>query len=314
MASALSTLADGGGTAVAVGGSGQPAGLNITAGNTANGQILDMSGVTGYTVRSIWNNQGLADPGVAFTTNQTTGAWSFTPATTEGAAYIIEVNILQYTTTPTVQRSLIGVYLSAQGSYRVVFPTTAITQLALVALLSASANLPSGDTNAALISNQSTTNAQGSGGPTIIALVQLVCKASGIFDWAVAASSAAAAAADVSTWTVTTQTGTGTPTYTGNTAIGVGGQFASGSAGTGIAITAGGGGELTLASLAKTIGTAAVGDTIAASGACQNVAGGTTLTPFTRGNNVFLLLKYTNSVANRAITGMSLSLRERLYA
>ena len=317
MASALFTLADGGGSAVAVGGASQPVGLNVTASNTVNGQIVDMSGVSGYMARTIWNNQGLADQtwsAANFTINQATGAFSFPAGTVEGAAYVVEVTIINYTSTPVYQRAYVGVYVSKQGGYRVAFSSAATTQQALIALLSQPATLPSGDPNAAFILNQATTNGQGSGGPTIVAAVSLVCSASGIFDYAVSASCPTAAAVDVSTWTVTAQTGTGALAFTGNTPVGQGGQFASAAAGTGIVVSSGGGGEITLGSFVKTIGTGAVGDAVCDAGALQNVIGGTTLTPFTRGNNVLLLLKYTNSVANRVVSQMKLSLRERLYA
>jgi len=316
MASSVFTLADGAGSATSVGTSSTPSGLNVTAGNTVNGQVVDMSGVVGFSARTIWNNLGLTDQVFSqsnFTINQATGAFSFPAGSVEGAAYIVEVAIVQSTLAPTVQRSLVGVYVSKQGSYRVNF-ANGMSQAAMIAALSAPFAMPSGDPNAAFMDGYSTTNAQGSGGPTLIAVAQLTCSASGIFDYVILASAAAAAAADVVTWTVTSQTGTGAVAFTGNGAAGQGCQVATGVAGTGIVISTGGGGAITHGTFAKTIGTAAVGDTVYAAGVLQNVTGSAVLTPFTRGSNVFLGLSITDSVANRVVSNISLSLRERLYA
>ncbi len=164
--------------------------------------------------------------------------------------------------------------------------------------------------NVAYAHNVATTNGMGVGGPTIVALAVLTVKASGIFDYSVVAQMSAAAATETVVWTVTGQTGTGTPTFTGNTAAGVGCQNATGAAGTPIAITAGGGGEFTLHSSAKVIGTAATGDQFSASGTLSNDAvSATAITPFARGNNVFLILKVTEGVNHPVV--WSLSLRER---
>ena len=67
-------------------------------------------------------------------------------------------------------------------------------------------------------------------------------------------------------------------------------------------------------SVATSIGTAGVGGRIASGGLLHNVAGGTVLTPFTRGNNVLLLLKVTNSATNRVVSNINMMLRERLFA
>lgn len=166
-----------------------------------------------------------------------------------------------------------------------------------------------------------TTNPEGAGGPTIVALVKTTVKASGIFLWSVSAD-AAAVAADVGTWTVTSQSGAGAVTSTGGGAPGgviegkTGSSFsalvATAVAGTGIVITAGGGGELTQYTRAETEATAGANDTVSASGIMQNsvtAAAGANV-PFGSGVNVFLVLKYTNSVANRAITSINMSLLE----
>lgn len=317
MASSLVTVQDGSATAVAVGASNQPPGLNVTTGNTITVSLTDTSGVTGWSLRSVANNLGLADPSWSVANiniNQSTGVATFT-APAEYGWFVFESEIINASTTPTTRQTFFAVYISAQGSYRVNFPATgSLTPIGLVQLMNGAALLPAGDPNLAFMTAASPTNAEGSGGPTIVALVQLVCKASGVFDWSVSGSAAAAAAADVSTWTVTSQTGTGTPTYTGNGASGVGGQVATAAAGTGIAITAGGGGSLTQYVGAKTVGTAAVGDTICATGTMHNSVSASVVTPFTRGNNVFLVLSYTNSAANRALSNLCLRLSERLYA
>ncbi len=323
MASALFTLADGAGSATAVGGSSQAVGLNVTAGNTVNGQLTDIVGVTSYSVRSIWNNAGLSDTGIVFTVNQATGAWSFPAGATEGVAYIIETTIINASSTPTVSVSRAGVYVSAQGAARVPFPTTAYTQLQLVNLMSQVASLAvMSDPNVCFITNASTTNGQGSGGPTIVAICSLVCRGSGIFDYVVSAAQPAAAAAEVVTWTLTSQTGSAAMALTGSTvaagsggtALGLGGQVASAAAGTGIVITTGGGGELTYNSQAGTVGTAAVGSAFSSVGTLQNSVSATAVTPFTRGNNVLLCLKVTNSATNRVISNINMSLKERLFA
>jgi hypothetical protein len=177
----------------------------------------------------------------------------------------------------------------------------------------AGSTLPSITGNRAWITFQITTNSQGAGGPTILALVQLVTVGSGIFRWA-AGGAAGAVAADISTWDVTSQTGTGAFTTTGGTQVtaakgnGVAESqslFASGAAGTGIVITAGGGTLQTLSTKAITVGTAYVGDKFSDSGLVYNAGA-----PFPVGSNVALSLQYTNSVANRAITSLNLYLEE----
>jgi hypothetical protein len=214
------------------------------------------------------------------------------------------------------------VYLSAQGSYRVAFPSTAQSMASLIAQLSTPATEPAGLPNMCFITNASTTNGQGVGGPTIVALCSLVCRASGVFDYVVSAAQPAAAATEVVTWTLTSQTGSAAMALTGatvaagsgGTANGLGGQFGSAAAGTGIVITTGGGGELTFNSQASTTGTAAVGQAFSSVGTLHNSASATTVTPFTRGNNVLLCLKITNSATNRVVSNINMSLRERLYA
>jgi len=169
--------------------------------------------------------------------------------------------------------------------------------------------------NRGWITDQTTSNAQGAGGPTIVALIQTTVKATGIFSWR-ASAELAAVAADVVTWTVTLQSGNGAVTTTGGTFTGTsngnaptGGLalISTGVAGTGIVITAGAGASQTLVSSGKTIGTAAVNDLFAASGlAWSNTLGA----PYTDGTNVFLCLAVTDSVANRAVSNINLSLEE----
>jgi hypothetical protein len=184
--------------------------------------------------------------------------------------------------------------------------------------------LEAGLGNYAVINQSATTNAEGSGGPTTCALVCVTAQASGIFMWYASAVSAAAAA-DVSTWSVTSQTGTGAATTTGGgaptgyfygppyieTAPASAPLVATAIAGTGIVITAGGGSSKIQYSRAQTIGTAAVDDSFSAFGIMQNslTALGARV-PFTRGSNVFLLLNYTNSVANRAVSDINLGIVE----
>ena len=316
MASALFSLSDGGGAATAVGGAAQPNGLNVTAGNVVNGQITDMVGVTGFQVRSVYNTAGLVDQNIVFTQNSATGAFSFPAGTQEGVGYVVRVDILTYTQTPAIAVSYAAVYVSAQGSMRLAFPlgsTMIQSQLnALLLTAYSTSQGPNQDPNVAFITNGSTTNAQGAGGPTNVALVQLVCKGSGVFDYMVSAS-AAGAGGDVVTWALQSQTGTGAAAYTGATAApGLGGLYASGAAGTGIAITGGGGGALTQLSQVQTVGTAAVGAAFSASGTLHNSVVATVVTPFVRGQNVFFALQLTDSATNRAVSGISLSLRERL--
>ena len=85
-------------------------------------------------------------------------------------------------------------------------------------------------------------------------------------------------------------------------------------AGTGIAITTGGGGELVLAAPAVTVGTAAVGATFSQSGLLHNSNVATVITPFARGQSVLLLLKITNSATSRVVSSISMSIRERIFA
>ena len=176
--------------------------------------------------------------------------------------------------------------------------------------------------NYAVITQGSTTNGEGSGGPTACALVCLTAQVSGIFLWWASAEVAAATAADVSTFTMTSQTGTGTPTVTGGGAPSgyfygptanplAGPETATATAGTGLVITAGGGSAKTQYVRAETLGTGSTGDSFTAVGVMQNsVTAAGTRTPFTKGNNVFLLLSYTNTAANRVLSDINLGLLE----
>ena len=182
--------------------------------------------------------------------------------------------------------------------------------------------LEAGLGNYVTIQAQAPTNSQGATAATTVALVRTTAKASGIFFWYATANAAAVAPADlINTWSVQTQTGAGAVTTTGSGAAtaGLAGPAATSisqlidtaASGTGIAVTGGGGGALTQYTRAVTLGTLAVGDTFTAWGIAQNTVTSLVRTPFTLGNNVFLLLNYSNSdAANVAITGMSMGLIE----
>ena len=181
--------------------------------------------------------------------------------------------------------------------------------------------LEAGLGNYVTIQAQAPTNSQGATAATTVALVRTTAKASGIFFWYATANTAAVAAELVNTWSGQTQTGAGAVTTTGSGAAtaGLAGPAATSisqlidtaASGTGIAVTGGGGGALTQYTRAVTLGTAAVGDTFTAWGIAQNTVTSLVRTPFTLGNNVFLLLNYSNSdAANIAITGMSMGLIE----
>ena len=177
-----------------------------------------------------------------------------------------------------------------------------------------------------------TTGAASANGHTvaanILALIVLQAKFTGIFDYLVSAEEPAAAATEVITWVVTSQTGAGAVAVTNTTTAqsqgrGSGTQPTANSiepqvnnaAGTQSVIT-GGGGELTQWSSAETIGTAGVGSKFAAGGILQNSVTDTTkapgsLVPFTIGNNVFLILKITNSATDRVVQSINMYLAER---
>jgi hypothetical protein len=170
--------------------------------------------------------------------------------------------------------------------------------------------------NRGAIWDENPTNNQGSGGPTIVALIQTTVQGSGLFNFS-AKGNATCVAADVSTWNLTMQKGTGPVTTTGGGSPGTSNSItppegglaliATGVAGTGIAITAGAGTSQTLANEAATIGASAtLLDKFSCSGTCQD---GATGKPYAEGN-VFLVLSYTNSVANRQIGNLVLSLTE----
>ena len=109
----------------------------------------------------------------------------------------------------------------------------------------------------------------------------------------------------------TTGSGAATAGLAGPAATSISQLIDTAASGTGIAVTGGGGGALTQYTRAVTLGTAAVGDTFTAWGIAQNTVTSLVRTPFTLGNNVFLLLNYSNSdAANVAITGMSMGLIE----
>lgn len=315
MASALVTVQDGAAVAVAIGGANQPAGINVTQGNTVTVALTDITGVTGWQLRSVLNNQGIND--LAFNANiainQSTGVATITMPATEYAYFVFQSEVISATINPTVRQCFFGVYISAQGSYRVTFPATGSTLGALGTLMQGAAQMPVGDPNLALLTNVSPTNAQGAGGPTCVALLTLVSKYSGVFDFTVSGLSAAGAA-DVSTWSIITQTGLVAPTYTGATTSGVGGQLSTGAAGTGIALATGGGGLLTQAAQSITVGTGATGDRFSTAGMLHNSVTAGAITPFARGSYVILQLSYTNTVASRALSGLCMSLRERAFA
>jgi hypothetical protein len=167
--------------------------------------------------------------------------------------------------------------------------------------------------NKGWMNDQTTTNGQGVGGPTTVAIVQATARGSGIFRFNAAAAQAAAAAAEVVTWDVSYEEGTGVVTATGGTAATLGGKssgevlYASAAAGTGIVITAGGGTNEQLASEATTIGTAAVGSDFAAGGLFWN---NVTNLPFAAGTNVILKLRITNSATNRVVSSINVALEE----
>jgi hypothetical protein len=185
--------------------------------------------------------------------------------------------------------------------------------------------------NFAFIAVAATTNGQGVGGPSIVAMIQLVSKYSGIFDWTAYAEQAAAAATEAVEWQVTTQTAAAPPfTFTGGTAanggIATGAPplaqcvVSNGVAGTPIVITAGGGGELVQAQKTETIGTAAVGSSFGGAGVAQNAVGSVTVPNtsgghrFPQGNIVTLCLKIANSATNRVVGNINLSFGERVSA
>ena len=166
-----------------------------------------------------------------------------------------------------------------------------------------------------------TTNGQGVGGPTIVAVTQAVVTGTGLFRWTVSCNIPTAAAGDVSTPQLVFQCGTGAVTYTGAGNVGSNNGsivpagatvvVANGGAGTGIVITGGLTGPTTCtpgAQVQKTIGTTAVGDGFSASGFLR-AASGVGL-PF--GANVFAELEYTNSGGNRIVQNIVLTLEEVL--
>ena len=219
-----------------------------------------------------------------------------------------------------------------------------------IRMLQGAANQGVNPPNLVSLPNSAPGNNQGMGGPTAIAYVAATCLYTGVFRWS-AKAQATTVAGDVSTWTVTSQTGAGAITTTGATtlvqanaaavpapganSLGIilaptfGGNMqtglSNGMAGTGIVITAGGGGAKTQDSSARTIGAGAtLQDFYSASGLMVNVApvagapqiqsasvqNYRTASSFPLGSNVFLILSYTNSAANRAISGIELTLEE----
>lgn len=123
MASSLITVQDGTATAIAVGGAAQPSGANVTAGNVVTISLVDTVGVTGWQFKSLANNQGINDQTFSTSTlviNQATGVATFTCGT-EGGWFVFYSEVLSYTATPTTQKSVFGVYISAAGSAKVNF-------------------------------------------------------------------------------------------------------------------------------------------------------------------------------------------------
>ena len=178
--------------------------------------------------------------------------------------------------------------------------------------------------NTASMVNELTTSAQGAGGPTIVALVQVPVKASGRFRWT-ASINVAGVATEVVTVSVKSASDTNVlvPTYTGaaavpaangmtNTAGGAQSEISnSGTPGTGIVI--GGGfatdGTTIVGHGVTTIGTAALGFSYAAAGDLYNF-GGAPAGGYPPGTHVYLWIEVTDSAANRACTGIVLSLEE----
>jgi len=171
-------------------------------------------------------------------------------------------------------------------------------------------------TNRAFISNAATANPEGAGGPTIIAMAALNARVSGFFFWSVDIAVASAAADNV-TLTVTRQQNAGgvNALVLTNPAVAIGGYVAAatngcivtnGAAGTGIGITAGGGAETTLTIQPET--TVAGNVTLHATGfsAINPPPVGSVI-----GFSFILLVKLTDSVANRAVSGIDVSLGEQ---
>jgi hypothetical protein len=167
--------------------------------------------------------------------------------------------------------------------------------------------------NKGWLNDQVTTNGQGDGGPTTVALVQAVARGSGVFRFAVAGVQAAAAATEVVTWAASYEAGSGAVTTTGGTTTALGNKgsgvalYASAGAGTGIVVTAGGGSDEVLESSAETLGTLYVGSKFSTSGLFWDNVNGK---PFAAGTNVIIKLKITNSATNRVVSGMNVSLEE----
>ena len=167
--------------------------------------------------------------------------------------------------------------------------------------------------------NNTTTNGQGVGGPTIVAVTQGVVTGSGLFRWSFACNIPTAAAGDVSTIQIVFQCGTGVVAYTGQASVaanngsivpaGSSVVVASGVAGTGIAITGGLTGPTTCtpgAQAQKTLGTLAAGDAFSASGFLRAASGA----GLPLGANVFAELEYTNVGGNRVVQNIVLTLEE----
>ncbi len=181
-------------------------------------------------------------------------------------------------------------------------------------------NADSGMQDRIAMVDQATPVAEGSGGPTLIAILQATVKGTGRFRWS-AGLSHAGVAGDTVTAAVNVQNdGTaGAPTYTNATDVpsnqGITPPTNSGNkivgpagAGTGIAFGAGfGGGPVQLAHDVKVIGTAASGYSWSSSGDLYDFANGT---GFPVGRHVYLVLVITNNTANRNCTGIAMSLEE----
>lgn len=165
------------------------------------------------------------------------------------------------------------------------------------------------------MTDQATTNGQGSGGPTTVGVVYAVSRYSGIFRWGVSATQEAAAAGETVTWNVGQQFSGAVPggpvgVTGGVAAAGSQAFYANGVAGTGISAISNLGTSNGLATETDKVATLGIGSRIAATGMMGAGVAGTTETPFARGANVALTLAVTNDMTNRVVSSMNMWLEE----
>lgn len=220
MASSTVTVQDGALAAVASGN-----GRNATVGSVQTVTLTDTSGVTGWQLRSIWNNQGLNDATLSagFTVNSSTGVATI-PSQPAGTAMILSSEILGSTLIPSVPRTFFALYWRPQGAVSVAFSAipSPLSLQALINFMSTPAFLPANTGNWVACNNVSTIVVPAAPANYFFAAGLLQVQQTGIFRVDVGIGWADSATGDTVTFALVTDTSAAGQLATAGTKAAVG--------------------------------------------------------------------------------------------